>query len=376
MIPLTRPHFDEEELSEIKKVLASGWVAGQGPESKLFEEQIRKALGAKYCAALNNCTAALHLALLALKIGKGDEVIVSDYTFPATGHAVLFVGARPVFCDIKRDTFNIDENKIESLITPKTKAILVVDTFGNPCNMKEVMRIADKHGLKVIEDAACAFGSSIGGKKIGTFGHVGCFSFHARKSITTGEGGCLITDDKAVYDLVRSLMFFGVESALEREASEDIVIPKFTRMGFNYKLSDINCAVGIAQLKKAEKILSKKLEIVKIYREQLGGLRGVELQSIEKGAVHVYQSFVVLVDRLLRDKLIKHLKDNGVQTQIGTYSSCIQPVYGVDADCTTSIDVYERSIALPLFYDIKEADVLYICGLVKNFINGSARGRR
>lgn len=194
-IPLLRPYFDSEELAEIKRVLDSGWVS-QGPKVKEFEDKITEYLGVKYAIAVTNCTSALHLALLSIGVKGGDEVLVADFTFPATGHAVLYCGAKPVFIDIDLKTYNIDPVLIEDKITDKTKAIIPVHTFGQPAEMDEIIEIAEDYNLKVIEDAACALGAKYKNKFAGTIGDTGCFSFHARKGVTTGEGGMVVTDKK------------------------------------------------------------------------------------------------------------------------------------------------------------------------------------
>ena len=186
-IPLAKPFFDEEELLELQQVLDSGWVS-QGPKVKEFEDAISNYLGAKHVIAVSNCTAGLHLSLLALGIGKGDEVLVPDFTFPATGHSVLYCGATPIFIDADLQTYNLDVNKIEEKITENTKAIIPVHTFGQPANMDKVKRIAEKYDLFIVEDAACALGAKWNDSFVGTIGDLGCFSLHARKEITTGEG--------------------------------------------------------------------------------------------------------------------------------------------------------------------------------------------
>ena len=216
-------------------------------------------LGVKYAIAVSNCTSALHLSLLALDIHEGDEVLVADYTFPATGHTVLFCGANPVFVDIDPQTYNININLIEGKITEKTKAIIPVHIFGQPADMSKIMNIAKNHNLNVIEDAACALGAAYKNGFAGTFGDIGCFSFHARKGITTGEGGMVITNNKEIEEKIRFLSVFGMQSAWERERA-GFTVPTFNYLGYNYKMSDITAAVGVAQLKKLDKIIDEPKE--------------------------------------------------------------------------------------------------------------------
>lgn len=355
-IPLMRPHFDDMELKEIKKVLDSGWVS-QGPETKLFEERVRERTGTKYAIAVNNCTAALHLALLAIGIKKGDEVLVADYTYPATGHSVLYCGAKPIFVDIDPKTYNIDPAQLKKKITKRTRAIIPVHTFGQPAEMDTLLEFAEKHNLKVVEDAACAFGAKYGKKYAGTMGDIGCFSFHARKGITTGEGGMLVTDNESMARTARTLSVFGISSAWDREV-KGFVVPEFTMVGYNYKMSDITAAVGVVQLQRLDVIIKRKRALAKYWGEKLEDIPGIEPPFEEKGLLHVYQSYVSLVKKgLERNKLIERLAKLGVQAQIGTYASHVQPVYKSKDNCPVSKEIFNRAIALPLYYDMAETEI-------------------
>jgi dTDP-4-amino-4,6-dideoxygalactose transaminase len=225
-IPLTRPYFDKEELEEIQEVLDSGWVS-QGPKTKEFEDAFAKYVGAKYAVAVTNCTAALHLSLLGIGIEKGDEVLVADFTHPATGHSVLYCGAKPVFIDVDLRTYNIDPNLMEEKITEKTKAVITVHTFGQPADMDCIMEITRDYDLRVIEDAACAHGAKYENKFVGTIGDTGCFSFHARKGMTTGEGGMVVTNNEKLAEEIRSLSIYGTVSTWAREKSYKFIILDF-----------------------------------------------------------------------------------------------------------------------------------------------------
>jgi dTDP-4-amino-4,6-dideoxygalactose transaminase len=356
-ISLAKPYFDQEELEEIRTVLDSGWVS-QGPKVKEFEEKIASYLGVKYAIAVTNCTAALHLALLSIGIKKGDEVLVADFTFPATGHSVLYCGARPVFVDVKLDTYNIDTELIEEKITNRTKAIIPVHAFGQPADMDEIIKISKDHNLKVIEDAACALGAKYSDKNAGTIGDIGCFSFHARKGITTGEGGMAVTNDKNLAEKIRHLSVFGMTSAWVREKSDEFVVPKFTEAGYNYKMSDITAAVGVAQMRKLEKIIERKKELAKYWNEKLNEIEYIESPYVDNNVKHVYQSYVSLVDKgINRNKIIESLMKKNVQTQIGTYASHIQPVYNSPDKCSNSFEIFERSLALPMYFMLREEDI-------------------
>lgn len=356
-IPLLKPYFDTDEIEQVQKVLDSGWVS-QGPTVNEFENQFAKYIGAKYAIAVSNCTAALHLSLLSVGVEKGDEVLVADYTFPATGHSVLYCRAKPIFIDIDMKTYNINPDLIEEKITDKTKAIIPIHTFGQPAGMDAIMQIAEEYDLKVIEDAACAHGAKYNGRYAGTIGDIGCYSFHARKGMTTGEGGMAVTNDKELADKIRSLSTFGMVSAWEREVTDEIIIPEFVELGYNYKMSDIAAAVGIAQLNKLEDIIKKKRSLAKYWNEALQEIELIEPPYVSGNVKHVYQSYVALVDeKINRNKLIKLLKDRGIQTQIGTYASHIQPVYMCKDKCPNSLEIFNRSIALPIYYMLKEEEI-------------------
>ena len=364
-IPLLKPYFDSEELCEVQKVLDSGWVS-QGPKTKEFEEKITEYLSIKYAIAVTNCTSALHLALLSIGVKKGDEILVADYTFPATGHAVLYCGAKSVFVDIDLKTYNINPDLIEEKISDKTRAIIPVHTFGQPAEMDEIMEIAEDYNLNVIEDAACALGARYKNKYAGTIGAVGCFSFHARKGITTGEGGMVITDNKNLADKIRNLSVFGMTSAWDREKSDKFIIPEFTAVGYNYKMSDITAAVGVAQLRKLDKIIARKRELANYWNEKLQEIDFIASPYVSENVKHIYQSYVALVDkRINRNRLIEMLMKKGIQTQIGTYASHIQSVYNSKDKCPNSLDIFNMSLALPMFYMLREEDVDVAAALLK-----------
>lgn len=367
-IPLLRPYFDSEELEEVKNVLDSGWVT-QGPKVKEFEDKITDYLGIEYAIAVTNCTSALHLALLSIGVKKGDEVLVADYTFPATGHAVLYCKAKPIFIDVDLKTYNMNPNLIEEKITDKTKAIIPVHTFGQPAKMDKIMEIAEDYDLKVIEDAACALGAKYKNKYAGTIGDIGCFSFHARKGITTGEGGMVVSDNKNFAEKIRNLSVFGMTSAWDREKSDRFIIPEFTELGYNYKMSDITAAVGVAQLRKLDRIIGRKRELAKYWDEKLREMEFIEPPYVSENVKHIYQSYVTLVNkRINRNKLIMTLMEKGIQTQIGTYASHIQPVYNSNQKCPNSLDIFNMSLALPMYYMLKEEEIDVAVALLKKAV--------
>ena len=364
-IPLAKPYFDSEELKEIDKVLKSGWVS-KGPEAAMFESMVARYVGVKHGVAVVNCTAALHLSLLSLGIKKGDEVLVSDFTFPATGHSVLYCGAKPVFVDVLPDTYNIDPSQVEGLITARTKAVIPVHAFGQPARMDEVMKIAREHDLKVIEDGACSLGATFRGKQTGSFGDLGCYSFHARKGISTGEGGMVVGSDDATVDMVRYLSVFGMKTAWEREVANECTIPEFSDVGYNYKLSDVLAALGVVQMKKLDAIIEGKRALARQFDERLEAVTKLKKPFEAKGAKHIYQSYVAVVEKgINRNRLISELKKRGVQAQIGTYACHVQPVYASSQICPVSKDLMDRSLALPFYYKMRDNEVSFIFDALK-----------
>ena len=356
-IPLTRPYFDPDELNEISNVLDSGWVS-QGPKVKEFENEFAKYLGVKYAVAVSNCTCALHLSLLGTGIKKGDDVLVSDFTHPATSHSVLFCDANPIFVDVDPKTYNIDPNLIKDKITERTKAIIPVHIFGQPAEMDPIMEIAEDYDLKVIEDAACAHGAKYKNRFAGTIGDAGCFSFHAKKGMTTGEGGMIVTNNKEIADEVRSLSAYGTATAWSREGCDEFIIPEFAKLGYNYKLSDISAAVGVAQLKKLDRLIEKRKALAKYWDEKLHELDYIDPPYCSNNVTHVYQSYVSLVDRRInRNRLIERTRRKGIQTQIGTYACHIQPVYDTKQTCPNSLEIFNRSLSLPMYYELEKVDI-------------------
>ncbi len=369
-IPLTKPYFGPEELEEIMEVLNSRWVT-QGPKVKEFEKEVSDYLGIKHAIAVTNCTAALHIALLAHGMGQGDEVLVADYTFPATGHSVLYSGARPVFVDIDPMTYNIDPNVIEERITTRTRAIIPVHTFGQPAEMDAILDIANDHDLFIIEDAACALGARYKHRFAGTFGDIGCFSFHARKGITTGEGGMLVTNRDDIAAKARNLSVFGMTNAWDRETSTKFNIPVFTDLGYNYKMSDLTAAIGIAQMRRLDGFIKRRRELAGIWDSYLDGIEGITKPFINPNAETVYQSYVALVDPDIdRNHLIETLMKESIQTQIGTYASHIQPVYRSRDRCNRSLEIYHRAIALPLYVTLCEEEIDEVANALKKIIGG------
>ncbi len=359
MIPLAKPWFDKNEADIVSEVLQSGWVAGQGPMNLQLSNEVCEFVGSKYAIPVCNCTSGLHLALITLGIGKGDEVIVSDFSFPATAHAVIMCGATPRFVDVDLGTYNIKPDLIAQYINKKTRGIIVVHAFGHMAEIDRISRIAKENDLFVIEDAACAFGATYKNKKAGSYGDISAFSFHARKNITSGEGGIVVTDSEEWANKIDSLSCFGMESAFNRQ--KEFTIPSFVFEGFNYKLSDIQAAIAVEQIRKYPIIVKRKRDLVVWYNSFFSDNDLIEIPIEAENCQHVYQSYVVLLHKKIdRNKIIIALRNDGIQTQIGTYSLHCQPVYKSNDKCSNSLHLMDQTLALPLFYELKDAQVTYI----------------
>jgi perosamine synthetase len=359
-IPLSAPDIGEQEIQAVTEVLRSTQLS-LGPRLKEFENCIAEYVGASHAVAVNSGTSGLHLCVRALGIGEGDEVIVPSFAFVAVANAVRYERATPVFVDIEAQYLNLDPNRIEEAITSRTKAIIVVHTFGCPADMEEILAIARKHHLYVIEDACEALGAGYKGRKVGVLGDVGVFGFYPNKQITTGEGGVVVTQSERLAATIRSLRNHG------RSDSDDWY--QHTELGYNYRISELNCALGIAQLTRIEAILTRRETIVRTYTEKLIG--ATELVLPGSPAVDRRISWFVYVVRLAprfseaqRDYIVRDLKARGIGA--GRYFAPIhlQPVYRM-AVSRTSLPITEsiapRCLALPFFNRIQENQIEEVC---------------
>ncbi len=357
-IALGQPTVGDEELAAVAEVFRSGWLSGAGPTCKKFEERFAEVAGVEHVLATNNCGAALHLALTVLGVGPGDEVIVGDYTFPATGHSVLWTGAKPVFADIRPDIWSVDPAAVEAAITPKTVGILAVDVFGQPADYDELRAIADKHGLFLVEDGACSAGASYRGRPAGGLADLATFSFHGRKGITAGEGGALTTNNAEYAATARKLHTYGIEPALNRESSTDLPIPSFDVAGYNYRMSDVMAGIMLAQLDRLPHLVAARARVAKSYESLLGDLDGVTLPVALDDRVHPWQSYVVTLDAGIdRGAVANGLRAQGVQCNFGTYASHVQPVYASASSCPVSADLFTRHLAIPMHANLTDAQV-------------------
>jgi perosamine synthetase len=365
-IALGQPTFGDEELAAVAEVLQSGWVAGQGPVAKDFEQRFAALCGTSSALTLNNCTAALHLAIQALGAGPGDEVVVADYTFPATAHAVRYTGAEPVFADVRPDIWTVDPEAVRAAITPRTVGVIAVDAFGMPADYDELRAITDQHSLWLLEDAACSAGATYKGRPAGSLADAACFSFHGRKGITSGEGGAITTDNAELIAHARKLHFFGIESAFARAGSTDLPVPVFDEIGWNYKLSEIAAAVVSAQLNRLPDLLAARRRVAAGYRELLGDVEEVTLPVELSDRETVWQSYVLtLGPDVDRGRTAADLRGRGIQCNIGTYASHLQPVYGLRQECPVSADIFVRHLAIPMHANLTDAQVEIVAKAVR-----------
>ena len=358
VIPLGQPTVGDEEIAAIAEVFKSGWLAGNGPMSRKFEAAFAKVAGADHALATSNCTNALHLAFHGLKASPGDEVIVADYTFPATGHGVMYTGATPIFADVLPDTGLVDPASVEAKITDKTVGIATVDTAGQCADYDALEAIAKKNGLFLVEDAAPAAGATYKDRPAGSFGDAACFSFHGRKGITAGEGGALTTKHADLDASARKLHAFGITSALDRAEGGDLPIPEFDELGFNYKMSDIAAAIMLVQLGRLDGLIERRNQIAAQYNELLTDCDLVQLPTIAPGNLHTWQAYILTLDESVnRGPLAKELREAGVQCNIGTYASHVQPLYGEQEPLPVSADLFRRHFTIPMHANLTDDQI-------------------
>ena len=352
MIPLTRPSVGRAELGAVARVFESGWLAGQGPEGEKLEAAFGQMTGRDHAVAVSNCTAGLHLALRALGVGPGDEVLVADYSFPATAHAVLNVGARPVFVDVLVGTGTVDPEVADRRITRRTRALLVVDSLGMPADWDRLTALARDRGVPLLADCACSAGATFGGRPTGRFGDIAVFSLHARKGVTSGEGGVVVTDDPDLARRVRAESGFGILGPRSRPPGDPA--GGFEDEGFNYKLADVLAAIGVVQMGRLTELTSRRRSVAQVYAELLGDLPGVAVPREPSDRASSWQTYAVrLDDHIDRDAVIAALRDRGIGSTIGTYAQHEQPVFGgVPGSCPVSARLGRQHLALPMFAEL------------------------
>jgi perosamine synthetase len=375
IVDLSKPSVGDLELEALKRPINSGWLT-QGSEVDAFEKEFATFQNVSHSIAVSSATTGLHLALLAVGVKPGDEVLVPSFTWVSTANAVLYCNAIPVLVDCDPVTFNVKPEDLIKKITNKTSAIIVVHLFGL-CVDVPLIRQALPRAIPVIEDAACAVGASINDLSAGSMGDIGVFSFHPRKTLTTGEGGMITTNSDQYSAAVRILRNHGA-SPLERgiEGNSQIVqMPKFENLGYNYRLTDIQAAIGRVQLEKLPVFLSERHELANMYQGRLRGLNNIVLPQIEGAFFHSLQSFVILVkgENSIRDNLSNYLGLNGISTRPGTHAvhtlGYYQNSFGYkDNDLPGAFDCATKSLAIPLHNCMDSADVDYVCDFIEKWV--------
>ena len=376
-IPVARPSMGTEEESAVLEVLRSGWIS-QGPKVAEFERQFAAYVGAPYAVAVSSCTTALHLAMLVAEIGEGDEVLCPSLSFIATANAIRYVGATPVFVDIDPITYNIDPNRIEDAITPRTRAILAVHQIGMPAAMDELNAIAQKHGLIVIEDAACASGSVYKGRRIGNpHSLLACFSFHPRKVLSTGEGGMITTADKEIAARLKKLRQHAMSvSDLARHSSSTIVAETYDEVGFNFRMTDLQAAIGLVQLTRLPGFLQRRRSRAARYGSELKALPFLVTPSEPEGVESNFQSYMVRIREdapTRRDELMQALLDRGISTRRGIMAIHRERPYsggGWDERLPETNQVTDHAVVLPLFDQMTDADQEHVLDSIFDLCRG------
>jgi perosamine synthetase len=354
-VPLTAPSLGEEEERAVLDVLRSGWLV-QGERVAEFERRVADYCGASHGIATTNCTTALQLALAQLDLRPGDEVIVPSFTFVASANAVIHAGGMPRLVDVLPDTWNVDPASVEAAISRRTRAIMPVDQFGLAADLPAIQRIADARRLHVIEDAAPALGAAINGRRVGSISPMTCFSFHPRKTITSAEGGMIVTDSDEIAERARVLRSHAASvSDLSRHRSRGVVIEQYEDAGFNFRMSDLHAAVGLAQFERLDWLIARRRELAAAYDRAFASLESITVPAAPRGYLHTYQSYcIVLTDaaRVTRAEAMEALLDHGVTTRRGCMAVHLEPYY-VRRFGLARLPVAERlaarSIALPLY---------------------------
>lgn len=374
-LPLSNPDISDEEIQKATAVIRSGWWT-TGPLVTEFEKALSGYLQADtplHTVGLNSCTSAMHLALLALGIKEGDEVILPTWTFVSTAHVVEWVGAKPVLCDIDQQTLNIDPQKIAKLITPKTKAIMPVHMAGYPCNMDEIAAIAEKHDLFVIEDAAHAIGTKYKGKKIGNFSDVTCFSFYATKNLAMGEGGAAVSKNFDLIEKIRKLSYFGInKKAFNRYGKTGAWQYDIETSGYKNNLDSIHAAIGLAQLNRLDSMNKRRRDIAQKYRKNLS--HKVCLPFDDSRHFHIYHLFPIRINArgIKRDDVIDALKKRNIGTSVHFIPLHLHTHYGrtnSKANFPCANRVFENILSIPMFSSMTDTDVSYVVTQVNELVN-------
>lgn len=372
-ISLVHASLGEEELAAVAEVFASGWPAGQGPKGKALEARLAEKYGVGDAVAVSNCGAALHLAMLALGVGPGDEVIVADYGFPAPAQAALYVGAVPVFADVRPDTYTIDPQAVASLVTPRTVGIVAVDTVGMPADYTELQTIADRHELFLVEDAACAVGATYQGRQAGALADVGCLSFHGRKGASSGEGGALLAHDPKIGKDARLRSSFGIGSIFDMGNVVGLPIPTFTEIGYNFKLSDIQAAILQVQLGRIDELLRRRAAVATQYAELLADEDLLTVPTVPGDRTHAWQSYMVTLEPSVdRAAVAAELRGMGIGCGHGTFAAHVQPVFQAQQKCPVSAELFARQLSVPMHAELTSNQVEQVVAALRSAVRTHA----
>lgn len=373
-IQISLPSTGEEEWQATKESIMSGWLT-QGPKVAAFENAFAARHNVKHALATTSCTTGLHLILAAMGVGEGDEVLVPAFTWVSTANVVLYCGAKPILVDVDPATYNIDPDQIKERITPKTKAIIVVHLFGLCVDMDAVKKVIPSH-VKIIEDCACASGASYNGISAGSLGDAASFSFHPRKSITTGEGGMVTTNDDSLAEVTNMLRNHGASISEEQRHNgpRPYLLPEFNMLGFNYRMTDLQGAVGLVQLSKLDQFISERQKWADFYCEQLADIPWLRMPQMPKNGTHAWQAFVTYVDPKTaprpRNDIMERLQANGVATRPGTHAvhmlGYYRNRYGIKSnDYPGARDCDQNTMAIPLHNKMSAEDYAYVVAAIK-----------
>ena len=374
-IPFAKPYIiNDKEIEAVSMVIKSGWLT-HGPKTIEFEKKFANYIGTKYAIAVNSCTSALFLSLKTIGVKNGDEVITTPFTFAATANTIVHCGARPVFVDIKKDTFNIDPNKIEEKITKKTKAIVAVHYAGQPADVTKIKKIADKYNLKIVEDAAHAVGSVYDtGEKVGAVNNLACFSFYVTKPITTGEGGMITTNDEKLCKKLKILRMHGIDrDAWNRYNNKGSWYYKIIEAGYKCNTTDLNSAIGLKQLEKIDWMNKKRKELAEFYDKSLKKIPQVELYKIKDNIKSSYHLYPILLKGIDRNEFLNKMKKSGITCSVHFIPLQLMPFYQrkfhyKKGDFPVCESVYEKIVSLPIYPALTKQNIKYIVDAIEKIL--------
>lgn len=372
-IPYGKQCIDEDDINEVVKVLRSDWITS-GPKIKEFEDAICSYIGCKHCVVVNSGTSALDIAVQALGLPEGSEVITTPFTFAATSNALIYNGIKPVFADITKDTFNISPEDVKRKITKNTKAIIYVDFAGHPCDISELRKIADEYGLYLIEDACHAIGAEYNGVKVGNLADLTIFSFHPVKHITTGEGGAVVTENEELYKLMSLLRTHGIDrDARERYGPEASWAYDMKYLGRNYRMTDIQAALGISQLTKLDRFIESRSELASLYSSMLSNVDFVTTPHTKNGVRHAWHIYTILLDDSInRDEFFKYMRNSNIGVNLHYIPVYRHSYYRNNFDMKyedfpVAEEIFRRIITIPLYPNMDSTQLEYVVKTIKEY---------